>query len=545
MAAERLPPPKSISPLNVELWSYYLVDSAYEDTSYILDGIFNGFSLGVIDGETSSAKRNCPSAYSMPETIDKYLEKELAEGTVAGPFSQPPFENTHLNRFGVIPKSQPGEWRLITDLSFPKGRSVNDLIPDCNSTVSYEGIPEAITAIMRVGQGAMLAKFDIKRAYRLLPVSENHRRFLGMFWKGFFYIDLALPFGLRSAPKIFTRFADALQWICSKEGDIAYIQHYLDDFLLIGPAGSDKCKVDLAKCLDLCSQLGVPIAKEKTVGPTTKLTFLGFELDSIGQELRLPVSKIVRVREALSVWTTRRSGTQRELLALVGLLQHCCQALVHARPFLRRLINKAHSVSELHYHIDLSSWERDDLKWWSKLLRCWNGKSLFFFPTWECAPDVSITSDAAGSMGFAAVMGSSWFAGKWPSESHTLSIAVKELIPIVLAAHIWGHEWSRKRILFKCDNQAVVSCLKYGSCRDRHLAFLLRDLAIKAITSSFTYSAVHIPGCRNQQADALSRFQFQKFFQDAPDAATTSLQVPDALLKQLVFPPWIKHGKNC
>ena len=73
MAAERLPPPKSISPLNVEVWSYYLVDSAYEDASYIVDGIFNGFSLGVIDGDTSSAKRNCPSAYSMPETIDLSL----------------------------------------------------------------------------------------------------------------------------------------------------------------------------------------------------------------------------------------------------------------------------------------------------------------------------------------------------------------------------------------------------------------------------------------------------------------------------------------
>ena len=160
MAAERLPPPKSIRPLNVEVWSYYLVDSAYEDASYILDGIFNGFSLGVIDGETSSAKRNCPSAYSMSETID--LAEELSEGTVAGPFSHPPFKNTHLNRFGAIPKSQPGEWPLITDLSFPKGKSVNDLIPDCNSTVSYEGIPEAITAIMKVGRGAMLAKFDIK-----------------------------------------------------------------------------------------------------------------------------------------------------------------------------------------------------------------------------------------------------------------------------------------------------------------------------------------------------------------------------------------------
>ena len=53
-----------------------------------------------------------------------------------------------------------------------------------------------------------------------------------------------------------------------------YIKHYLDDFLLIGPAGSDKCKVDVAKCLDLCSQLGVPIAKDKSVGPTTKLLSL-------------------------------------------------------------------------------------------------------------------------------------------------------------------------------------------------------------------------------------------------------------------------------
>jgi len=188
----------------------------------------------------------------------------------------------------VTPKSQPSKLRFITDSSFPKGRSVNDLIPDCNSTVSYEGVPEAITAIMRLGQGAMLA------------VDDNPRHFLGMFWKGFFYTDLALLFGLHSAPKIFTCFANALQWICSKAGDITYILHYLDYFLLIGPASSDKCKVDLSKCLDLCSQLGVAIAKEKTVRPTTKLTFLGFELDTVYQELRLPVYKIVMVCEALS-----------------------------------------------------------------------------------------------------------------------------------------------------------------------------------------------------------------------------------------------------
>lgn len=518
--------------------------SDYEDAQYVLDGLYNGFSLGISAGETSSAKRNCVSAYENSDIIDNYLADELKEGAISGPFNEPPLTGTHINRFGVIPKSTPGKWRLITDLSFPKGKSVNDLIPDCNSEVTYAGIPEAIFTIMKVGKGALLAKFDLKRAYRLLPVCAAHRHLLGMFWKGSFYIDLALPFGLRSAPKIFTRFADSLQWIFSNTGRVENIQHYLDDFLLVGPPGSNNCQDNLARCLDLCAQLGVPIASGKTEGPATRLTFLGFELDTENQELRLSASKLLKVRGELSLWRKRTSGTKRELLSLIGLLQHCCQAIVHGRPFLRRLIDRAHSVSEFHHHVKLSTWENDDLKWWCKLLTMWNGKSLFFLPTWECAPDVSIASDAAGSIGYAALNGLIWFAGKWPIGCESLSIAVKELIPIVLAAHIWGHEWSRKRILFKCDNQAIVACLKHGGCRDRHLAFLLRELAIKAITLSFTYSAVHIPGRRNKHADALSRFHFQAFFQDVPNAATTSLPVPDELLRHLVFPPWTKNGNS-
>eukprot|EP00795_Rhopilema_esculentum_P014765 gene14765-5872_t len=134
-----------------------------------------------------------------------------------GPLDVPPYSDLHVNRFGVIPKSTPGTFRLITDLSFPPCCSVNDLIPDSQAEVSYTGIPEAIDLIMPLGKGALLAKFDIRRAYRLLPVKSQQRHMLGMQWQGKFYIDLALPFGLRSAPKIFTRFADALQFLLEKE----------------------------------------------------------------------------------------------------------------------------------------------------------------------------------------------------------------------------------------------------------------------------------------------------------------------------------------
>ena len=125
-----------------------------------------------------------------PEIIDNYLQEEIRYGSVAGPFDVPPLPDLHINRFGVIPKSTPGKFRLITDLSFPPGNSVNDLIEDSEAEVSYAGIPEALAMIMKLGQGAMLAKFDIKRAYRLLPVYVLHRPFLGMQWKGKFYVDL-------------------------------------------------------------------------------------------------------------------------------------------------------------------------------------------------------------------------------------------------------------------------------------------------------------------------------------------------------------------
>ncbi len=535
----------AITPLNFNMWFFLLNNSSYVDASYVVKGIRSGFDLGVTAGSVCSATRNCQSALSQPQVIDKYLEEEVKFGSIAGPFDDPPIPDLHLNRFGVIPKSTPGKFRLITDLSFPRQASVNDLIPDREAEVSYAGIPEAVALIMRLGKGSLLAKFDIRRAYRLLPVCISHRLFLGMRWKGKYYLDLALPFGLRSAPRIFTRFADSLQFLFSNVGGVSDIQHYLDDFLLVGPPASPLCERHLQTCFSLCEILGVPIADDKTEGPSTSIAYLGFVLDSEKLELRLPQDKLSKVRAHLAKWSGQRVGTQRDLLSLIGLLQHCCQAIVPGRPFLRRLIDRAHSVSELHHFVRLSVWERDDIEWWFRLLQCWNGRSLFLFPAWEQAPRIAITSDAAGSIGFAAIYNGVWFAGRWPSGAEDVNIAVKELIPIVLAAHIWGSSWERQRIAFRCDNIAVVLVLRQGSCRDRHLAFLLRELSMLAVVKSFTFTAVHVPGARNVQADALSRFDFQAFFDAAPTADLTSVPVPQDVLLRLLFPPWIPRGNIC
>ena len=93
------------------------------------------------------------------------------------------------------------------------GFSVNDGIPKNLSSIMYITIDNAIQEILRLGRGTMLAKIDIKNAFRLLPVHPSDRHLLGMSWSDAIYIDTCLPFGLRSAPKLFYVMADLLGWI--------------------------------------------------------------------------------------------------------------------------------------------------------------------------------------------------------------------------------------------------------------------------------------------------------------------------------------------
>ena len=69
-------------------------------------------------------------------------------------------------------------------------------------------------------------------------------------------------------------------------------------------------------------------------------------------------------------------------------------------------------------------------------------------------PVATVLSDASGSWGCGAYSGSSWFMLKWVgsiSESH---ITVKELVPVVISAAIWGHIWQGKSVQVHCDNMA-------------------------------------------------------------------------------------------
>ena len=94
------------------------------------------------------------SAKEHPQVVDDYIMKECLAGRLLGPLDPQMFTDVQVSRFGVIPKSEPGNWWLILDLSSPEGRSVNDGINLENCSLSYITMDDAVRAIVAMGEGA-------------------------------------------------------------------------------------------------------------------------------------------------------------------------------------------------------------------------------------------------------------------------------------------------------------------------------------------------------------------------------------------------------
>ena len=173
-------------------------------------------------------------------------------------------------------------------------------------------------------------------------------------------MDAKLPYGLRSAPKIFTALADVLEWCMVKEG-VQAVCHYLDGFVVLGPPSSETCAEHLQILHKVCNDLDVPLAPEKQEGPYTTITFLGITIDTIKQELRLPEEKLRRLLETLSQWERRKSCTCKELESSIGSLQHACTVIQPGRTFMRTAIPLLKVAKHQHHHIRLSNELRTDL----------------------------------------------------------------------------------------------------------------------------------------------------------------------------------------
>ena len=159
---------------------------------------------------------------------------------------------------------------------------MNDGICPNLTSVVHAFVDNAVEIICRLGQGTELVKMDLKDAYRVIPVHPQDHHF-GIQWCGDMFVDQNLPFGLWSAPKIFTAFSEMVVWAIHHKG-VRHLLHYLDDFLLFGQPGTLEAgqavataQAVFAEAGILFAEAGILFAEHKTEGPAILVTFLGFQ----------------------------------------------------------------------------------------------------------------------------------------------------------------------------------------------------------------------------------------------------------------------------
>ena len=516
------------TPINPDKLDLYLNGYDPKIRSYLVNGFRHGFRLMNDKYTTSDSDKVLKSAVEHPEIVDKKLMKESKLNRILGPLDKPPFQNFVTSPLGLVPKKNPGEYRVIHHLSYPQGSSINDGISKDHSTVQYANISQAIKFILSMGRKCLLAKSDIQAAFRIIPINPLDYHLLGFKWKDKYYFDRCLPMGASSSCQIFETFSTALQWIIENYLPGSKVLHVLDDFLFISKTVEDSQSA-LNIFLRICSDIGVPIALDKTFGPEYRLPFLGIQLDTIDMFSSLPQDKIEKFLNIINEFLNCKSVTLKKLQSLTGMLNFACQIIEPGRAFSRRLYNLAIGLSKPFHHVKITSQVKEDLLVWQSFLLNYNGKTFFLDYKWAQNNHLNLYTDAASTIGFGAVLNNKWFGGVWNEKCIRMNITLLELYPIYLALEIWGEELSNKCIQLNTDNMAVVFILNNFTSKDNTIMILVRLLVLTCIKHNILIRSVHIPGSKNLIPDMISRQQVAKALQLNPKLDREPIKVPEEL----------------
>ena len=522
----KLPTPIKVQPLNRLL-------RKYKDRDYIVQGFLHGFKIDYQGEESSLFSKNSASATHNPEVVSSKLHNEQRLGRIAGPFNQPPFNNFKSSPLAIREKSEAGKYRVLHNLSYPYDlNSVNHNIPKDSTQVQYASIKDAIEVIQQHGTSTFMAKADIADAFRLIPLHPSSYHLTGFQWNGFWY-DKCLPMGCSQSCKIFERFSDALQWILMEHFKVPSIK-LLDDFLFLAPT-ERQCRKALFTFQQVCQQLNIPIAAHKTTPPSQSIVFLGIELDSLNMQARLPQEKIMKYQAEVAALITEKKVTLRHLRSVIGMLQFSTSIITTGRPFLRRLYDLTMQASKPFHKIAITTQVKADLQMWDKFLSKYNGVSLITPHYLADSQTLHLYSDASKS-GYGVTFKTNWFQGKWSNDWKAYDITVLELYPIYMALSIFASQLAHHRVVFHCDNQAIVAVINKQTSKSKPIMSIIRPFVLILLKNDIHFSALHIPGVDNTICDFLSRQEATPAFIKTYGMSPSPTKIPHHILPENFCP---------
>ena len=295
----------TVTPVNVRKLKQLLDEADYDkhEVEFLVDGFTNGFDIGY-EGplDRQDTAKNIPFRDGIGDKFELWekITKEVKAKRYAGPFDKVPFEYYLQSPIGLVPKAG-SQTRQIFHLSYDFGKeehrkSLNYHTPKEKCSVKYNDLDMAVPKAMYLlkadpdASDIWFSLSDLKSVFRILPTKRKNWNYLLMKaedprspGKWVYFIDKCLPFGASISCSYFQRFSNALAHLLCfrlKKLGLNYtaIVNYLDDFLFLATT-KEVCATMLKMFKALCNDLGVPVAPEKTVEPTTQIIFLGVLLD--------------------------------------------------------------------------------------------------------------------------------------------------------------------------------------------------------------------------------------------------------------------------
>ena len=501
------------------------------EASFLSNGFEFGFEMHYEGPRLPFDCTNLKSVLQHEHLAQEMIDKEVRLGRIAGPFSYRPISNLRCSPIGLVPKKT-GGFRLITHLSYPRGSSVNDFIDSSFAEVRYSNFDNAVSMIRQLGREALIGKLDLKSAFRILRMSASDFPLLGIHLAGQYYIDKMAPMGLKVSCRAMESFSTFLNWVVKTRSGSNDIDHYLDDFFFAGPSHSGVCKSLMVQFLDLCEELNVPIAEDKTIWPCTSLVYLGYQLNTKTFEIQMPYEKQQQILCLIEETLRHKRISLKQMQSLTGSLAFCAKAMPSARAFIRRMYAAMSSVNKPHHRIRLTNAIKEDLNMWQKFLKDFNGISYMLDSEFVSSASLKLETDSAGgaNLGCGVYFNGQWcflpWPEKWADTDILRDITYLEMIPIALAVYLWKHNFKGKRLQFSIDNMSVVSIINKKTSSSERVMVLVREIVKLSLMHDFHINGTHVLSIENGKADSISRKQWDRFKCLAPEADPQPTPVP-------------------
>ena len=446
---------------------------------------------------------NHSSGLKHPRAIKDYLLKELDHNAIMGPFPSPPFQWHRSNPMMVRPKKEKDKFRVILDMSFPLGSSVNSHIP----RMSFDGAPYKLklpTAldlaehIARKGPGCYMYKLDVPRAYRQLPIDPLDWPLTGIEWDGEIYIDKSVPFGLRHGAMFCERITTAICYSAKTNFDAA-VEAYIDDMGGVSINDLVQAELDYRNVCSTVVKLGLNLALDKCVGPSRVMSWTGTTFNSVTMTMKIDDDKIVETLAYAEALLDRTDISLGDMETFIGKIQHCLKFCPGGRRFLNRVLQMRREMNECDTY-ELTVGAPEDIKWFIAFLQEFNGQAVIRS---QYIPSVVIYIDACLTGAGAVWVEERYTSYEWPAfmKAWEVNINDLEMFNLLVTLRKWKNKMKGKTCLIYCDNNTSVLSMTSGRASNDFMAGCLREMWWLCCTNDIFLTCEHVAGKLNEVAD--------------------------------------------